>query len=309
MKPADPVPETTWFAAEDGAAASGAARSLAAKLAAVEGLKAFPAVAHKILSILGRPDFRVADVTRALEEDPSLAAGVLRMANSAFFAGAHPVGSIDQAFVRLGSRTVREVVCAVATMGMFRDADGIAGEIRNHCASTAALVQLLARRFAPGSADGIFLAGLMHDVGKLLLIESQEIAYSKGDAREALAPDRTHLEERAALGYDHAVLGGHVMTAWRLPDPIPRAVARHHRGESALGDPGIGPMVALLRVADRIDFHLRVGDEPRDARLDELTAGPECALLGIIPAALAAMWRSDLVPTREGSLALFSAAR
>ena len=81
----------------------------------------------------------------------------MRMANSAFFAGTRAVSSIQQAFVRLGRRSVQEVIAAVATMDLFPDTGGIGKRFRDHCAAVAALVQTLAREFQPDQVEGIFL--------------------------------------------------------------------------------------------------------------------------------------------------------
>ena len=106
----------------------------------------------------------------------------------------------------------------------------------------------------------------MHDVGKLLLLQSGEMKYPEA-LDEGGDHDETQLVERACLGYDHAVLGGHVMKLWRIPDPTAMLVAWHHQPARAFadgGDPGL--MVALLRSADRIEHQLA-----RDTALDAET--------------------------------------
>jgi len=306
MKLAGSVFEELWFAEDDGdIAADEASESLAAKLAEVEGLKTFPVVAQKILSILGNPDFRVVEVTRALEEDPSLATSVLRMANSAFFGGTNPVSSISQAFVRLGGRTVKEVVCAVATMEMFPDTDGLGKHIRDHSASTAAISQFLSREFAPKYVEGIFLCGLLHDVGKMLLMDSGEIVYSTKNIQESMEPDKLHIQERGILGYDHAVLAAHAARSWKLPDKVSKVIAWHHQPSRAFQDQETGTMVAILRIADQIDYQLRYENEEYEGWIDEYTKGSECQFAGVTEHKLKEKW-VKIFEARNGSLALFS---
>jgi putative nucleotidyltransferase with HDIG domain len=199
---------------------------------------------------------------------------------------------------------VREVVASVATLGMFPDAGGLGKKIRDHCAATAAIVQYLARDFSPKFTDGMFLAGLMHDIGKMLLIESQELVYSTGNLEETLEPDRIHVDERKMLGYDHAVLGGHVLTAWKIPEPIPKIVAWHHQPSRAMDVPKLGPMVSMLRIADGLDFHLRTAPEKYESILEETASGSDCTYMHISYDDLARRWET-LYNIRADSLSLF----
>ncbi len=302
---AESVLEELWFAEDDSSdATQEASNSLAAKVGEVGGLKPFPVVAQRVLAMLGNPDFRVVEVTSALEEDPALATGVLRMANSAFFAGSKACSSIQQAFVRLGARSVREAVATVATMEMFPDTGGLGKIIRDHCASTAAIVQVLARDVSPKNTDGIFLCGLMHDVGKMLLMETGEITYSSHNAEETLEPDRIHVDERKMLGYDHAVLAGHVLTQWKLPDPIPKVVAWHHQPTRAYQDNSIGPMVATLRIADQLDFYLSNQADQFEGFAKSYADSSDCSYLGINAEDIIQRW-DTLFHVRSDSLQLF----
>ncbi|MCP4678148.1 MAG: HDOD domain-containing protein [Deltaproteobacteria bacterium] len=280
-----------------------ASGSFAAKLAHVDGLKTFPVVAQQVLALLSSQDFSVAEVTGALGEDPSLAVGVLRMANSAFFAGTKTVDNLDQAFVRLGSWTVREAVAAVATMDLFPDSGGVGKQVRDHCAATAAIVQSLARKFAPKHANGIFLAGLMHDVGKMLLIESGEIDYAVENI-DATKPNISHLEESSLLGYDHAILGGYVLSKWKIPSPIPKVVAWHHQPSRAYQDAAVAPLVAILRLADQLDAILRDPPENYEDKLKIIADSDDCARAWITAEDLVNHWEA-LLEIRVAALKMF----
>ncbi|MCP4675004.1 MAG: HDOD domain-containing protein [Deltaproteobacteria bacterium] len=305
MKLAGSVLEELWFAEDDSKdVTEEASQSMAAKMAEINGLKPFPVVAQRILGILSNPDFRVVEVTNALEEDPALAAGIMRMANSAFFAGSKACASVQQAFVRLGAKSVREVVASVATMGMFPDVSGLGKQIRDHCAATAAIVQVLARDFTPKQTEGIFLSGLMHDVAKLLLIESEEIVYSSDNVEETLTPDRIHIDERHMLGYDHAVLGGHVLTLWKMPEPIPKVVAWHHQPTRAYEVDDIGPMIAILRIADQLDGIMRTHPHDYEESLEKLATNSDCTYVHINARDLIDRW-DTLYNIRADSLKFF----
>lgn len=257
-----------------------AAQSFAVQLAEVDGLKTFPVVAQQALAVLSNSEFRVTEVTDLIKRDPSLAGGVMRMANSAFFTGSRPVSSIQQAFVRLGRRSVQEVIAAVATMDLFPDTGGIGKRFRDHCAAVAAIVQTLAREFQPNQVEGMFLSGLLHDVGKMLLIESGEFDYAMADP-SLFRPDRMRTEEEALLGFDHASLGAVVLERWKLPEPIPWITAWHHRPSAAYAHNGIASMVALIRVADQLDFIITQKSDSAEKEILDMENSPDLAAAGI----------------------------
>ena len=299
MKLADTVLEELWFDEHDDEGAElMASESMAAKVADLVGLKPFPVVAQKVLRILSKSDFRMVEITNALEEDPSLAVGLLRVSNSAFYAGSRSCASIPQAFMRLGSNAVRDVIIAVASLEMFPDTDGLGKRVRDHCATTAAIVHTLTRELVPWFTEGVFLAGLMHDIGKMLLMESGEVLYDRLDTTQTLAPDQVYLNERHMLGYDHAVLGGHVLTSWNIPDPIPKIVAWHHQPSRAYQDSEVGMRVALLRIADHLDAIFRDAPEDPEPHAEALAERSDCEFAGVSADKL----KSQLEPLFEARL-------
>ena len=280
--------------------------SLAARIGAISGLKTFPVVAQKVLSMLDKPDFTVDTVSDTIREDPSLAAGVLRLANSPFYASTHPVNTLDYAFIRLGKNTVKEAVFAVATMRLFPQTTGLGKMIRDHCAATAAIGHCLSKIFKIGEPEIVFLCGLMHDVGKMLLIDSREIEYP-ASIEQAMTFDQIHLYEKEKLGFDHAILAGQVLTRWNLGEPIAKIVAWHHCPELALKDKKTGLMVSLLRLADNIENQLRFQLVDDKEFLEDIKNSQDAKLAGIEktrPEQVESCWEL-IKEAREKSLEIF----
>ncbi|MBN2528406.1 MAG: HDOD domain-containing protein [Deltaproteobacteria bacterium] len=299
------INEEFWFeTAPDETADRSAAASFAAKLTQAQGLKTFPAVAQKILAVFADDNFRISDATKLIEEDPSMAAGVLRVANSAFFMPSRPITEMKQAFVRVGVSQVREIVCALATMEMFSDASGLGLRVRDHSAAVAGLAQFLGRQFCGRPPDGIFLSGLLHDSGKLMLIDSHEIDYPK-DGVMGYAPDVMHEFERKRLGYDHAVLAAHIVSSWHFGNTIARIIAWHHQQQRAFADDAFRVSVAVLRLADQLEYLLSLSadDFVRDVQL--LMRGDEAQVLGISESDLVSDWE-QLQKVRDEALATFT---
>jgi len=289
---ADAVREQLWFGDEDPArSAFEASRSLAAALARAMGLKPFPAVAQRAIELLNDPDTPLRKTREALEKDPAIVAGLLRVANSAAYRSRQAIGSVDEAVQRLGARHVLEIVTSVAAMGMFKDAKGVGLLIRDHSARVGAMARVLASEWHQKTAESPFLCGLLHDLGKLLLLQVSGIDYQKLDPRVLAQADEAFVHERALLGYDHAVLGAHVLEAWKLPSSVAEVVAWHHQPGRAFehgGELGLG--VALVRIANRIDYQLRVKAEVDEAFVAALAQDGSASYAGYSEQILVAMW-------------------
>jgi putative nucleotidyltransferase with HDIG domain len=268
-------------------------------------IRPFPAVARQVLALLGDEDYRTADLEGTILKDPGLSATFLRIANSAVYRGLTPCESVLMACARLGRNSVREIVVGVATMDMFRDVKSRGATIRNHCAAVGAIARTLADEWHLRSGDQLFLTGLLHDIGKLLCLQAGIESYDGLPADSLDAPDRLHLVERDRLGYDHAVLGAHVLSSWKIPEPTCQIVAWHHQPERAYAGGGtVGMQVAMVRLADRLEYRLRHDSAANEAVIEELSASPEAKHVGFSAADLRGAWR-QMIDSRDEVLALF----
>lgn len=175
------------------------------------------------------------DIARVIASDPALAARVLRLANSAFY-GQSAVGSVREAVIRVGTVDVAALVLASEIMRLFR---GIPGERFNmaqfweHSLSTACYCQTLAPGAMQHESVSVWLCGLLHDIGKLLLARHCGAAYAK--VLEQVDGGAFVLDaEQDVLGYTHAEVGEALLVAWRLPGDLATCAARHHDPYNAL---------------------------------------------------------------------------
>jgi HD-like signal output (HDOD) protein len=297
--------EELWFGEDDARATDAqAAASFAAVMADLEGLRPFSEVARRVLQHVADPGFEVSRLQGIIEQDPALATKVLRLANSAAFRPREACATIGQAIMVLGSRTLGEVAMSLSMMAMFSDLSGVGRIVRDHCASTAALVRVLALQKA-NAGPNCYIMGLLHDFGKLLLIQAQPAAYLKIHGSQIAEPDTIHLRERDVLGYDHAVLGAHLLRKWSLPDPIPKVVAWHHQLSRALTAGGeVAMYVTLVRLAERLDRRLSLDDLPSAAETDRIAASSECEYLSFGARDLARLW-SELRAVRQEAQQIF----
>lgn len=289
---ADDVREQLWLGEIDAARVRyEASRSRAAESTVLAGLRPFPSTAMKAMTLLADPEFKPTAVGEAIGKDPALAARLLRVVNSPAYRLATPCVGIEQAIVRIGSRAVRETLGGIAALGVFRDVGGFGERVREHCVGVAAVVRVLASEWRFVDADDIFVAGLMHDVGKLACLQAGVAPYASFPKHAMEGADEVHVHELAALGFDHATLGGIILERWQFPEHVASAVAFHHQPSLAYQRGGaLAVSVALLRIADCIEYQLRKATELDEAWLTALAKEGAFSYVDLTPDVLRGMW-------------------
>ncbi|NRA35842.1 MAG: HDOD domain-containing protein [Polyangiaceae bacterium] len=281
-KISDGIVEELWFGDDDlQVAQADAAESFAAAMAKVRGLTPFPAIAQRIMQMAQDPDVQLEKVSQAMTKDPALAAKTLRLATSALFRVGVDCDTVDQAVVRLGMNTMYQMISATGVLGLFKESGKVGAGIRDHCVGVAAISRTMAQKTGWAGGGQVFLAGLMRDVGKLLVMQTEEFDYTRVPEDDE-GWDRVHLNERERLGCDHGVLGGHVMTMWKMPLFVTKIVAWHHQPAWAYEEGGdIGLMVAAIRIADRLDTQIAKSPILDEKFLDEAAADAACGYMNV----------------------------
>jgi putative nucleotidyltransferase with HDIG domain len=302
-----PISVRYWYDDIDEGPESEAANSLAAQAAKLSGLKPFPVVAQRVMQMVASPDCNVPALTEVIRNDTAVATRVMRLANSALFRVGQPADSIEQALMRLGTSTIFQLVTAIAVMGLFTGSNQQAIRFRNHCTGVAAVGRSLAHSQRWIGANQVFLCGLMHDLGKLLLLQCGEFDYTDF-AEHELQADAAHVRERTVLGYDHAILGAHVLRAWNLPEIVAHTVALHHQPERAYADdmdPTLTQLVAYVRLANRIDHSLQQSAEWTAQVEADLRGGEDAKRAGLTVDVIGGLWL-QLAESRKTAQSAFS---
>lgn len=208
-----------------------------------------PAVAREVLEFSTDPDVSARRIATVVGKDPVLATRVLQLANSAFSASRVQITSINDAVVRMGTQSVRNVVTAVCVASILADkgAYGDRGrDLIDHGIGTAYIAWLIAEA-AGESKDEAFVCGLLHDIGKLLI---QQLAHRP----HAGVKKPTASEMSAVLAERHPEFGGHLLRHWQLPETLYQAVAFHHDPTRAEGSNTAAVAYAANRLAHRYGF-------------------------------------------------------
>jgi HD-like signal output (HDOD) protein len=192
---------------------------------AVDGAGAMlPALAVEVVRMAQDPDVAPSRITQVVSKDPVLAAHVVRLANSAASASATTITSLSEAVVRVGTQAVRQMVTATCLTSKLNNPKvyGANGrDLVDHCIGTAYLAWLVADR-VDGDSDEAFLFGLLHDIGKFVMLKLAN--EDKPLAPGAMSPEQFE----ALIAARHAGIGGRALARWTFAPAVQVPVAFHH---------------------------------------------------------------------------------
>ena len=205
------IDEELWFgAAHDHAVAEeAAARSMAALVGRIIGAKPFPMTARRLADLTRQDVVRIEPVIQVLESDPGLSARLLRLVNSAGYALRQRCTSVRHAATLVGTDRLHQIATTAAVLNMFDSKGPAAAQIIEHSTVVGAFCRYLGAHLAL-PVDDLFTAGFLHDIGKLMLMETENEQYVELLTKCSTKPDTIHHLERALYGFDHAVLAAHV---------------------------------------------------------------------------------------------------
>jgi HD-like signal output (HDOD) protein len=244
----------------------------------IDVLPPLPEVAWRILEMTSDLYLGVGELSDLIARDQALTARVLRIANSAFFRRTREIRTVRDAAVLLGNRKIRGVVIAASLGGVIRKTPQ-GRQLWEHALGAALAAREIAARTRLADPDDAFVAGLLHDVGKILFDLQFPQAFLEAVACAEANPDLSTLEaERAYLGWTHTEAGELVAEAWNLPDAIAEVVTCHHEPERSVlfhelsvlvqasnwlcHSLGIGPVRRVAETVDAEAIWKAVGLEP-----------------------------------------------
>jgi HD-like signal output (HDOD) protein len=218
-------------------------------VAELRTLPSIPTVFFRIVEALQQPDCPLESISQVVASDPALTAKVLQLVNSAFFGFAREVLSAHEAVMLLGIGTIR---CVALTLNLFSAFKGpesgtlSAQRIWRHSEQVGQWAKRIAE-FQGGDGhlvEQCFTAGILHDVGKLILAETLSGKYLDLVARADSEGRRLVDLEQEELGATHADVAAYLLALWGLPAPLVEAVALHHDPVHAV-DLAFGPLTAV----------------------------------------------------------------
>ncbi len=236
-------------------------RRAQAILAGLDHLPTLPAIAMEVLQLSQNRNAQARDFEGILRRDQALTAKVLKLVNSPFFGLRREIVSIPQAIVVLGMRTLRSVVVAAQTSRLLDRQLGpyglVEGGMWMHSMSCATLARLIARRtkLASDLAEELFVGGLLHDVGKIILAPHVAGVQAEFDAATRAAGGDVVRAETDVMGITHPAVGAAMARKWGLGGTLVELIEGHHERF----EPGMDARLAVVQLANGLCNELGVG--------------------------------------------------
>jgi putative nucleotidyltransferase with HDIG domain len=241
----------------------------------VENLPALPDTTIKVIQLADDPNSSVREIGQIIAMDIAFTTRVLTIANSAFYGMSRSITTVNDAVLILGMSALRNLAVAAATYETLnREVAGYrlqAGQLWKHSVECAVVAQIIAKQTRKVKMDEAFVAGLLHDVGKVVLNVYVGPQFEAIRALAELDEMPFHDAERMVLGFDHAEVGSKIAEKWNLPPMHCAAIAGHHRVELGAQAPALA---AIVHVANAICKRQSIASE-----MDSPDVMPDAAAL------------------------------
>lgn len=231
----------------------------------IDALPTLPSVVAKVGELVGSSTASAADINNVIRTDIALSTRVLKLVNSSFYGFPRKISSVTHAVVILGFNTVRNVALSAFVLDAFAARDLPFGyrEFWVHCIGVGVAANSLAVRKGLPQAEDAFMAGLLHDVGKVVFHVYARAEYAdvfrRVKERDCLILDA----EREVLGMTHAEVGALLLDSWHIPEHLVEVVKLHHEPDGASSHP---ELAAAVHLGDILTRALLVGN-PGDSRI------------------------------------------
>lgn len=251
--------------AEDTTTKDPRAEAVFKTLASIRNIPTLPVVLQKLGKSVRDPRADARKIGRIIEDDPAMMVRILKVVNSAFYASVEPVTSIQHAVARMGMRAVNNIAMSTSVFSAFSKGDDNVfnrKEFWRHSISTGIASTVLyekasahiGKRF---SKDLLHLAGLLHDIGRIVMDQYFHSDFARILRLSPETPLPSVEAEQSVLGVNHAAIGAWLGKQWNLTDDLLSVVQCHHAPASA--PVGHSEIVALVHMANYICNTQKIG--------------------------------------------------
>ncbi|MCW9049202.1 MAG: HDOD domain-containing protein [Deltaproteobacteria bacterium] len=221
-------------------------------VSSIRDLPPMPAIAIKVLELLGDPNVNYDKLAEVISADPAVSARLLKVSNSAFYSMKREIKTLDHAIAIVGERTLRSLVLAASLEGMNNSYGLLEKMLWEDAIGCAIGSRILARKFNSADPEEAFLAGLFRHLGKIVMNSSDPDAY-RALAETAYAEGQSTSElEGRFFPYVHAVVGAAVLDKWNFSRSLVMATLHHEDLNIDVDEEEDGE--ALLRLTATVDL-------------------------------------------------------
>ncbi len=202
-----------------------------AMVSAVERMQAFPVSVQSILKLTGDAACSPKELVEVIHKDPIVTVKILRVVNSVYYSLPRKIISVDHAVVLLGFNTIKNLALSIAAVGMLptNPLAGFDGQrYLLHSLTVAGLARQLASRFAQADPHDFFIAGLLHDFGKVVVAQGMPAEFRRAREYGLWNETSLHVALQAVAGVDHAEIGAMLLEKWHFPAVLVAAIRQQH---------------------------------------------------------------------------------
>lgn len=216
----------------------------------VEALPTFPENIIQLQSLCENPDARIEEISERITVDPALTAEVIRLANSAGFVTGKRVKSVNEAVMIIGLKNLKAILTVAAARKILDKRYKKFEQIWSHCNRTAFYARSLALRIGlTGIIDHVFISGLLHDIGKIVLLSTNLDLVNEVSEIVSNRKIRTStIMEEIAIGISHSSIGALMASKWNFPEYLIESIKLHHSPLNA--DEMFKKVVAVVYLAN-----------------------------------------------------------
>lgn len=234
-------------------------RALDRIISSIGELPATPIIVSALMGLTSDVNTDIEKICQTIMTDQSLTARVLRLSNSSFYGRSKEVSTLREAIVLLGFKTLRSLIVATSTHSIYQ---GISDsqfreKLWEHTLATALAARLIARAIRHPHAEEAFIAGLMHDIGKLVLMQKAPVEYRKIVKAVEETSGRFLEIEDEIFGFNHTDVGLLLLHKWAFPPALGNAVFEHHYPFDMVEHPV--PLSFLVNLANFMAKNVNVG--------------------------------------------------
>jgi HD-like signal output (HDOD) protein len=221
----------------------------------VDKLPGVNQVAMCLIKMLDDENARVQDLAQVISSDPALTTQLLKLSNSAYYGYSREISTISDAIAKLGFKTIRSMAfMAVSHNAINKEIKGYSlyeGELWNNSVTCAVFSKYLAQKFDYPDTETAFVAGLLRDIGKLVIDEYVGISYEKIIDKVNMEKISFCQAEEALFGFDHGYVGAKLIEMWNFPPALVETIRYHHDFRKAVdaGSENL-ELISIVHIAD-----------------------------------------------------------
>ena len=200
-------------------------------------LPSLPTIFSQIIDLMSDPNSDADDFSKVISADPSLTARLLKIVNSAFYGYRSRIDTISHAVMVIGTSELYSLCLSTSVLTMFKTIPPTLVDMTSfwmHSIGCGMIAKKIAARRGEISRERFFVAGLLHDIGRLIIYSSMPDQAHRVIARAARKNELLYDTEKAILGFDHGEIGGRLLQTWRLPGKLADVIRFHHHPDHSM---------------------------------------------------------------------------